>query len=72
MTPMDVVRVKNNKMSSIIFMVRVATLLLIVYVLRPTVVICYDSSAVSSTNLGSILVFASCVIHRSPVFTKCS
>ena len=28
------------------------------------------TSAVSSTNLGSILIFASCVLYRSPVFSK--
>ena len=30
------------------------------------------TSAVSSTNLGSILMFASCVLHRSPVFGRFS
>ena len=28
------------------------------------------TSAVSSTDLGSILIFASCVLNRSPVFSK--
>ena len=28
------------------------------------------TSAVSSTNFGSIVIFASCVLHRSPVFSK--
>ena len=28
------------------------------------------TSAASSTNLGSTLMFASCVLHRSPVFSK--
>ena len=37
-----------------------------------TIIIFFYSatSAVSWTNLGSILIFASCVVHRSPVFSK--
>ena len=33
-------------------------------------IIILTTSAVSSTNLGSILIFTSCVLHRSPVFNK--
>ena len=29
-------------------------------------------SAVSLTNFGSMVIFASCVLHRSPVFSKFS